>query len=77
MHGNVSEWVQDCYKDSYSGAPTDGSAMTSTACDLRVLRGGSWGNYPPSLRSAFRLGLQPGFHLIDLGFRVARTLSAP
>ena len=29
MHGNVQEWVQDCYHDNYKGAPTDGSAWTS------------------------------------------------
>ena len=27
MHGNVWEWVEDCYKDSYAGAPTDGTAV--------------------------------------------------
>ena len=30
MHGNVWEWVEDCYKDSYAGAPTDGSAVKSS-----------------------------------------------
>ena len=42
MHGNVREWVEDCYNDSYVGAPTDGSAWKSGDCDQRVLRGGSW-----------------------------------
>jgi formylglycine-generating enzyme required for sulfatase activity len=46
MHGNVWEWVEDCYRDSYMGAPTDGSAVTSGDCGLRVLRGGSWNYYP-------------------------------
>jgi formylglycine-generating enzyme required for sulfatase activity len=32
MHGNVREWVQDCYKDSYTGVPTDGSALLSADC---------------------------------------------
>ena len=42
MHGNVSEWVEDCWHYSYSGAPTDGSAWTTGGdCPLRVLRGGS------------------------------------
>ena len=44
MHGNVGEWVQDCWNESYEGAPTDGSAWESGDCDYRVVRGGSWGN---------------------------------
>ena len=46
MHGNLWEWVQDCWNDSYQGAPTDGSAWTSGNCEKRVLRGGSWYNLP-------------------------------
>ena len=42
MHGNVWEWVEDCWHESYEGAPSDGSAWTSGDCSRRVLRGGSW-----------------------------------
>ena len=42
MHGNVWEWVQDCWNGNYRGAPTDGSAWESGDCSERVLRGGSW-----------------------------------
>ena len=46
MHGNVWEWVQDCWNANYSGAPSDGSAwITGDRC-LHVLRGGSWINGP-------------------------------
>ncbi len=41
MHGNVLEWVQDCGKDSYSGAPTDGSTVSEEIGCARVIRGGS------------------------------------
>ena len=54
MHGNVAEWVQDCYQGNYNGAPVDGSAWTTGNCNARVLRGGSWGLRPLNLRSAFR-----------------------
>ena len=54
MHGNVWEWVEDCWNESYKGAPSDGSAWTSGDCSRRVLRGGSWGNEPGILRSAVR-----------------------
>ena len=60
MHGNVWEWVADCWHDSYEGAPTDGSAWTS-GCDfnLAVMRGGSWFNSPRGLRSARRVRSAP------------------
>jgi len=75
MHGNVWEWVEDCWIDSYNGAPTDGSARTSGDCVSRVVRGGSWLNRPVNLRAAGRDGLQPGNRVNNLGFRLARTLS--
>jgi formylglycine-generating enzyme required for sulfatase activity len=53
MTGNVWEWTEDCYHDTYDGAPDDGSAWTTGNCArarlfgavgavARVLRGGSW-----------------------------------
>ena len=39
MHGNVSEWVEDCWNDSYAGAPSDGRAWTQGDCSQRVIRG--------------------------------------
>jgi formylglycine-generating enzyme required for sulfatase activity len=77
MVGNVWEWTQDCYHDSYNGAPTDGSAWTSGDCYYRVLRGGSWGNSPRGLRSALRDWLTADSRVNLFGFRVARTLPAP
>ena len=78
MSGNVEEWVEDCWHDSYMGAPADGWAWTSENsgdCSLRVLRGGSW-NYPPrSLRAANRGRFTTGVRYTYFGFRVARTLT--
>ena len=74
MHGNVWEWVQDCWNDNYGGAPTDGKAWKSGDCGGRVLRGGSWVNLPGLLRSAIRYWYVTGFRISYLGFRVARTL---
>ncbi len=46
MHGNVWEWVEDGWHNSYEGAPTDGSAWTDgegkQSSGYRVFRGGSW-----------------------------------
>ena len=74
MHGNVWEWVQDCYKGSYEGAPVDGSAVTASGCRLRILRGGSWNYHPQLLRSAYRYASAPEVRLDIAGFRVARSL---
>jgi formylglycine-generating enzyme required for sulfatase activity len=75
MHGNVFEWVEDCYEDSYKGAPSDGSARTSGRCDARVFRQCSWRGTPRLLRSASRGWLSPWNRADDGGgFRVARTL---
>ena len=74
MHGNVWEWVEDCYSDSYKDAPNAGGVARGN-CD-RVLRGGSWYYRPEGLRSAFRGGYKTPGHRDDIGdgFRVARTL---
>lgn len=76
MVGNVREWTEDCYHDSYTGAPADGSAWVEGAsCDDRVVRGGSWLLAPAFLRSASRYWFTTGYRLRYVGFRVARTLS--
>lgn len=75
MHGNVWEWVEDCWNDSYTGAPPDGSAWPRGDCGRRVLRGGSWFSLPRSLRSANRSRDSTGIRSSLYGFRVARTLS--
>ena len=74
VHGNVWEWVEDCWNGSYAGAPEDGSAWVSGDCAGRVLRGGSWNDAPGFLRSANRFRYSTGDRDSDVGFRVARTL---
>jgi len=75
VHGNVWEWVEDCWNDTYQGAPTSGSAWTSGVCGRRVVRGGSWVVTPGLLRAAYRRRNTSGFRSLDQGFRLARTLS--
>ena len=74
VHGNVREWVEDCWNGSYRGAPRDGSAWTRGDCGARVLRGGSWFNYPWGLRSAYRDWVTTVSRLNGIGFRIVRTL---
>ena len=73
MHGDVWEWVQDCWNANYEGAPTDGTAWLSGDCDRRVMRGGSWSHGPRDLRSANRVRYSTGFRYNDNGFRIARS----
>ncbi len=80
VHGNVFEWVEDCWHDNYDGAPADGSAWVLDGdCSQRVLRGGSYITEPWTLRSASRVrrheATGPWARVADLGFRVARTLA--
>ncbi len=75
VHGNVREWVQDCYQYSYAGAPRNGDARETCAGNLRVLRGGSWDYFPQFLRSAIRDWNYAENWSNNLGFRLARTVS--
>ncbi|MBX2854362.1 MAG: SUMF1/EgtB/PvdO family nonheme iron enzyme [Rhodobacteraceae bacterium] len=77
VHGNVSEWVQDCRHFDYSGAPSDGSAWMNDRngdCSSAVLRGGSWSRTPAVIRSANRNRFFRDDSNSSIGFRVAQTL---
>jgi formylglycine-generating enzyme required for sulfatase activity len=74
INGNVSEWVQDCWHDSYIRAPTDGSAWLNPGCRAHVVRGGSWGSSPDQVNSAYRQGANGDVRSGRVGFRVVREL---
>ena len=71
LAGNVWEWTQDSWHDSYSGAPTDGSAWEGGASN-RVGRGGGWSSTASHLRAPNRSKRGPSRRNYDLGFRLAR-----
>jgi formylglycine-generating enzyme required for sulfatase activity len=74
VHGNVYDWVEDCWNDSYNGAPSDGSAWTSGNCNRHVLRGGAFSRTPQTARSAARLWFASPNRMIYMSVRVARTM---
>ena len=76
VHGNVWEWTEDCWHDSYHGAPLDASAWKSACRDLgqHVVRGGAWYDIPQNLRVTYRKGETTGYRSNYLGFRLARTI---
>ena len=73
MHGNVKEWVQDCWSRNYKGTPADGSAWDTEGCIYRRLRGGAWLSLPRNLGSAARNLEFPCYQSRFLGFRVVRS----
>src|ERR1051325_11287588 len=76
MHGQVWEWVQDCYTHQLSDAPKDGRAYVGMDRLLglyeypRVVRGGSWTSPVRKIRSASRSKHLPDHHHHNVGFRV-------
>jgi formylglycine-generating enzyme len=74
MLGNVAEWVEDCYVGDYTEAPKDGRAVTIQDCDHRVVRGGSWDDFPRNLRAAYRADYPLYYQSYTIGFRLARTV---
>jgi formylglycine-generating enzyme required for sulfatase activity len=54
MHGNVSEWVQDCWNENYQQAPSNGGAWLTGQCKNRVNRGGFWMSDPDFIKTFFR-----------------------
>jgi formylglycine-generating enzyme required for sulfatase activity len=74
MHGNVSEWVEDCWHDEYAATQTDSSAWLEGDCNGRVVRGGSWEDSQGDLRSAARTGGAKDDQFYTDGLRIARSL---
>jgi len=72
MHGNVWEWCEDAWYDSYEGAPSDGRAWLSDSAAGRVIRGGSWRYEARYVRAACRARIDPSARNDDVGFRCAR-----
>lgn len=72
--GNAAEWVEDCWNDSYRGAPKDASAWTAGDCRLRVLRGGNFTSQANMIRSPARFRYDVDVRYYANGFRVLREL---
>jgi len=73
MTGNVMEWVMDCYTDNYDGAPIDGAARQSAACQKRVVRDGSYHSTSENIRVTKRSGYPQDSAVDQIGFRIVRV----
>jgi formylglycine-generating enzyme required for sulfatase activity len=74
LAGNVTEWVADCWHDSYRRAPNDGAAWLNPGCRMGVVRGGSWASPPAQTRSTWRAPLDAEATNARIGFRVVRDI---
>lgn len=74
LSGNVSEWVADCWHETFRRAPRDGAAWLNPGCRSRVVRGGSWASSPAQTRSAWRQGNDGNLTSARIGFRVVREI---
>ena len=72
--GNLFEWVHDCYHAGYKDAPDDGSVWDGGDCNVRVVRGGSYGSPADSMRVENRHKFKSGRGQYNVGIRVARDL---
>ena len=74
LEGNVSEWVADCWHDSYRRAPASGAAWVNPGCRMQVVRGGAWASSPQQTRSSWRAPSPVDNTNARVGFRVARDI---
>lgn len=74
--GNVREWVEDCYVNNFSAAPTDGRAVLNGNCDLRVILSGAWSDNAATHRAANRARVSRGTRDRKIGFRVVSSDTA-
>ena len=75
MHGNVYEWVEDCWNANHSAAIGDGSPRKDGDCKFRVMKGGSWVTHGYQTRAAARIRYVTDYRYDDYGIRIARTLN--
>ncbi len=71
MLGNVAEWTCSEYDSEYKGGESRCAEPNAAAGGRRVLRGGSWSDYPGLVRFAYRFPAAPEYRKFDLGFRLA------
>ncbi len=74
VHGNLGEWVEDCWRENHYKIPNDGTAYKPADCENHVVRGGYWAFGPERIRAASRGSGERAARTRLFGFRVARDL---
>ncbi len=76
VEGNVTEYTQDCWHESYENAPSNGDAwIKDGACEKRVARGGAWGDTLTGVRLSSRGAFLYYRTSVSYGFRLAKSLN--
>jgi len=75
MAGNAAEWVADWYERDYYQKSPGRNPLGPATGEKRVLRGGSWADFPSALRVTARLSAEPDFEDRTIGFRCAMDMS--
>ena len=73
VHGNVWEWVEDCWHDNYNGAPGDGVPWAGKEPCRHIVRGGGWDRIPQVLDAAYRASFSASYRYTMIGLRVAKS----
>jgi len=73
MLGNAWQMTDDCFRDAYDPADTNGAPVLGS-CEKKVIRGGSWGRAAQFLRSANRGRIDPGIRSVSNSIRLVREL---
>ena len=74
LHGNVLEYVTDCWSKSHENLPTDGSPLITKTCKSKVIKGGSWYYLPSVSRSSSRARNDIRVASYFIGFRAFREI---
>ncbi len=74
MLGNVLQWTEDCWHDTYVGAPIDGSAWLDGDCSRHEIRGASWFSTPSHVRVDYRDRFPSDYRTSSVGIRLVREL---
>ncbi|NRA42697.1 MAG: SUMF1/EgtB/PvdO family nonheme iron enzyme [Pseudomonadales bacterium] len=75
IFGNLWEWVEDCYQPYTSTDLPMSAANDDSNCQTRVVRGGSWGDMPKTLRASNRSPFDADKSSAKIGFRLVRETS--
>lgn len=74
MHGNIWEWMAECWHANYIGAPTDGSVWQGGNCKYRAMRSGSWYYFNRNTRSSWRFKNDVRVNSYGIGIRMVREI---
>jgi len=74
VHGNVYEWVEDCYVPDPPAGEVGATPLRTEPCEAHPIRGAAWYSNPERVASHYRAHNPPHYRDWVIGFRVARSM---